>query len=165
MPATHAFPIRDVDFFHEAMSGDFLELLNHYSMDEMGSGKPLPDEIRAALVPRIQEIDHFHSAICYDENGTPAGLVNFMDQFSTFAAQRLINIHDLVVHRDFRGRGVSRRLIEHVQQVAKEKGCCKLTLEVLSENTIAKRAYSNFGFEPYRLTEGGSPAEFWQKKI
>jgi len=160
-----SFVVRDVDFFDQAMSDDFLELLNQYSLDEMGSGKPLPDEIRSALVPRIQETSNFHSAICYDESGAPAGLVNFMDLFSTFAAKPLINIHDLVVHKDFRGRSVSRMLVEHVQKIASEKDCCKLTLEVLAENTLAKKAYANFGFEPYRLTEGGSPAEFWQKKI
>ena len=138
---------------------------SYYSLDEMGSAKPLPNEILDSLVPQLQQTSNFHSAICFDENGTPVGLVNFMDLFSTFAAKPLINIHDLVVHKDFRGRGVSRRLVEHVQQLAEDKGCCKLTLEVLAENKVAKTAYENFGFQPYRLTDGGSPAEFWQKKI
>ena len=52
-----------------------------------------------------------------------------------------------------------------VQRVARERGCCKVTLEVLSNNEKAKKAYTRFGFEPYVLDPAAGPAQFWQKGV
>ncbi len=112
----------------------------------------------------VQKRPFFRSAIAYVDD-QPAALVNYAEGFSSFAAKPLINIHDLVVHADFRGRGLSHRLLEFVEKEASEIGCCKLTLEVLAENEIAKNSYRKYGFAPYQLTEAGSAAEFWQKKL
>ena len=49
--------------------------------------------------------------------------------------------------------------------MARERGCCKVTLEVLSNNEKAKKAYTRFGFEPYVLDPAAGPAQFWQKGV
>jgi len=56
-------------------------------------------------------------------------------------------------------------LLEKVEEVACSKGCCKITLEVLSNNEIAKCAYSKFGFAGYELDPEAGSALFWQKKL
>ena len=39
----------------------------------------------------------------------------------------------------------------YAEKLAHDLRCCKLTLEVLSENHVAQRAYVRAGFRPYVL--------------
>jgi ribosomal protein S18 acetylase RimI-like enzyme len=66
--------------------------------------------------------------------------------FSTFQARALLNIHDLAVVPEWRGRGIGRALLEAVEAEAKRRGCGKLTLEVLDTNRRARQLYDTFGF-------------------
>ena len=159
-----ATTIRPVDYHDARQSADLLDLLDHYARDPMGGNTPLPDATRAHLIPQLQQRPTFDSAIAYVD-GQPAALVNFAEGFSTFAARPLINVHDLVVHTEYRGRGLSRQLLEYVEREAARRGCCKLTLEVLSENRVAISAYASYGFKPYQLTDDGGPAQFWEKPL
>ena len=45
------------------------------------------------------------------------------------------------------------------------RGCCKLTLEVLDNNFIAKALYKKFGFSDYQLDPEYGNALFWEKKL
>jgi hypothetical protein len=55
--------------------------------------------------------------------------------------------------------------VHSTENFGKSKGCCKITLEVLSGNSNAKAAYTAAGFEGYELDPSSGCAEFWQKKI
>lgn len=156
--------IRIVDYSNSRDAADMMMLLDHYAQDPMGGDEPLPQRVRETLIDELQKRSFVASAVAY-VNGKPAALVNYVEGFSTFAAKPLINVHDLVVHTDFRGQGLSHRLLEFVENQAAAMGCCKVTLEVLTENVVAKKSYEKFGFKPYQLTEAGGPAQFWQKKI
>ena len=100
-----------------------------------------------------------------DGSETPVGLINCFAGFSTFAARPLLNIHDVVVHADYRGRGIGRGLLAWAEQRARDLGCCKLTLEVLSNNTAAQAAYERAGFAPYVLDPAAGQALFLQKLL
>ncbi len=156
--------IRTIDYSNSRDAADMMMLLDHYAQDPMGGDEPLPQRVRETLIDELQKRSFVASAVAY-VNGKPAALVNYVEGFSTFAAKPLINVHDLVVHTDFRGQGLSHRLLEFVENQAAAMGCCKVTLEVLTENVVAKKSYEKFGFKPYQLTEAGGPAQFWQKKI
>jgi len=56
-------------------------------------------------------------------------------------------------------------MLKKVEDIAKEKGCCKLTLEVLDGNKAAQNAYTKFGFGGYELDPVMGKALFWQKSI
>lgn len=56
-------------------------------------------------------------------------------------------------------------MLLEIESFARSLGCCKLTLEVLSGNFAAKKAYANVGFEGYELDPESGYAEFWQKKL
>jgi GNAT superfamily N-acetyltransferase len=86
-------------------------------------------------------------------DGAPAGLANCFEAFSTFSCKPLINIHDLMVLPAFRGNGISQKLLQKVEDIAQSKGCCKVTLEVLSGNEPAKASYEKFGFSGLSLTQ------------
>lgn len=74
-----------------------------------------------------------------------------------------MNVHDIAVSNSWRGRGVGQALLAAIQRMAIDARCCKLTLEVLSGNTIARRAYERFGFEDYVLDPQMGSACFMQK--
>jgi ribosomal protein S18 acetylase RimI-like enzyme len=65
----------------------------------------------------------------------------------------------------FRGQGLAIKMMDRIEQIAREKGCCKITLEVLSGNAVAQSLYQKVGFEAYALSEDAGQAEFWQKQL
>jgi ribosomal protein S18 acetylase RimI-like enzyme len=76
-----------------------------------------------------------------------------------------VNIHDVIVIKAFRKQNISQLMLDKVEQVAKAKGCCKLTLEVLEGNTVAQNSYFKFGFAGYELDSKMGNAMFWQKAL
>ncbi|ANQ86946.1 putative streptothricin acetyltransferase [Azoarcus olearius] len=140
----------------------FLALLDHYACDPMGGGKPLAAQPRAQLVDRLRGRPGFVGFLAYD-GARACGLINCFEGFSTFAAQPLLNVHDIVVHADWRGRGVGQALLAAAEDAARQRGCCKLTLEVLSNNRTALAAYDRAGFRPYVLDPAAGQALFLQK--
>jgi len=51
------------------------------------------------------------------------------------------------------------------EEIARELGCCKLTLEVLEGNTVAQNAYRSLGYASYELDAAMGKAMFWQKYL
>ncbi|RTZ66226.1 MAG: GNAT family N-acetyltransferase [Aquificaceae bacterium] len=139
-------------------------LLNQYAQDPMGGNKPLSEYTQQNLVTEIKKRTAVHVILAF-VNDTPAGLINAIEGFSTFACKPLLNIHDVMVDKPFRGQGLSRKMFTKVEQIAHDLGCCKLTLEVLDNNTIAKTAYKNFGFQGYQLVPECGQAVFMEKKL
>ena len=78
--------------------------------------------------------------------------------FSTFKARPLVNVHDLAVLPEHRGRGVGRALLAAVERKARALGCARVTLEVQENNGRARRVYERAGFAQavYGDTTGGS---------
>jgi GNAT superfamily N-acetyltransferase len=149
-------------------------LLNHYAQDPMGGSAPLAADVLARLCDDLAERPFAFSFIAWaaspekDGKGHPdgeraVGLVNCMEGYSTFKAKPLINIHDLIVHSEWRGQGVGQRLMQAVEHVAHSKGACKITLEVLTGNHTAMQSYQRFGFAPYALDPKAGTATFMQK--
>ncbi|MFT3996411.1 MAG: GNAT family N-acetyltransferase, partial [Asticcacaulis sp.] len=77
----------------------------------------------------------------------------------------LLNIHDLTVAPEFRGRGIGRTLMIEAETLARERGCVKLTLEVLEGNAVAQSLYEALGYGDYVLDPAQGRALFWQKKL
>ena len=141
-----------------------VDLLDAYARDPMGGGEPLRAEVRSGLVGALARLPHASSLIAFAD-GEPAGLANCFEGFSTFAARPLINIHDFVVLEAYRGRGISQAMLRAIELLARERGCCKITLEVLSGNRAARAAYEKYGFRDYVLDERAGTALFWQKSV
>lgn len=152
------------DYANPKHSKEIPELLDAYASDPMGGGKPLEAKVKENLVAELGKLSHAFTVMAYID-GTPVGLANCFEGFSTFACKPLVNVHDIVVLKAFRGHGVSQALLRKVEDIAKAKGCCKMTLEVLSKNEVAKGAYRKFGFSSYELDPQAGTALFWQKSI
>lgn len=156
--------VKIVDFSDAEQAEQLLYLLNEYALDPMGGGAPLSEHVRENLAYELGKRDYATSFIAYVD-GKPAGLANCMEAFSSFACAPLINVHDLVVLSDFRGYGLSQKLLEKVEAFARDKDCCKITLEVLQGNEVARNAYQKFGFAGYELNPKMGSALFWQKAL
>lgn len=152
------------DLTNTAHGSAFVELLNQYALDPMGGGQALSDYTKQNLVKELKERPGMHILLAFDGN-TPVGLATCIEGFSTFQCRPLMNIHDMTVAAEHRGRGISKQLLRAAEDLAREKGCCKLTLEVLEGNKIAKAAYTSFGFEGYELDPKMGKALFMEKKF
>lgn len=141
-----------------------IALLDEYARHAMGGGAPLPAHVRTRLVPELLKRPAAHVVLAFIDD-QPAGLAICFESFSTFACRPLLNIHDIVVTADQRGRGLSRRLLARVETLARELDCCKLTLEVLEGNHTARAAYLARGFAGYTLDPAMGQALFWQKSL
>ncbi|MEC9092577.1 MAG: GNAT family N-acetyltransferase [Planctomycetota bacterium] len=156
--------IAEVDYSNPAQTRDLVQLLNEYASEPMGGGEPIDSKKHAAIVNGLASFPTAFSLIGYVD-GAPAALANCFFGFSTFAAQKLVNIHDLMVSKEFRRTGLSQNLLEKIEEIARLNQCCKLTLEVLANNEIAKGSYRKYGFEGYELDPTAGEAVFWQKKL
>ena len=121
-------------------------VLNHYAEDPMGGGHALPADLLLQLPAELAKRPHAFSVLAF-VGGEPAGLVNCFEGFSTFACRPLINVHDVAVMNQFRGLGLSQKMLLKVEEIARQRGCCKITLEVLEGNDVAQAAYRKFGFD------------------
>ena len=152
------------DYADPRQAEALVALLDAYARDPMGGGEPLPALARAELPARLSQIPGAFSLLAY-QGEVPVGLVNCFEGFSTFACRPLLNVHDLAVLPAWRGRGIGRALLARVEAIARERDCCKLTLEVLQGNHPAQALYRVQGFHPYELGAALGSAEFWQKKL
>ena len=162
--------IRQTDLAEPRHTRAFLELLDHYARDPMGGGGGLSGYAHLHLVDRLRAHPGFVGFIAWKsepggEDEVAVGLINCFEGFSTFAARPLLNVHDIVVHAGHRAGGVGQALLQAAETAARARGCCKLTLEVLSNNQRALASYARFGLQPYQLEPAAGQALFLEKKL
>ena len=160
----HELTVDLADYADPRDAAELVMLLDAYASDPMGGGAPLCQETREALVPGLAATPGAFSLIARLD-GLPAGLANCFTGFSTFAAEPLVNVHDMGVLPEYRDRGIGRALLLAVEGEARRRGACKITLEVLSGNERAKALYLALGFGDYQLDPAAGHALFWQKKL
>jgi ribosomal protein S18 acetylase RimI-like enzyme len=128
-----------------------------YALDPMGNGGPLTQDVLDRLIEGLRNHPTTIVFLAYLGNRA-VGIATCFRGFSTFYARPLINIHDLAILSDFRGRGIGRKLLEAVESYARELNCCKVTLETQENNSRARALYENVGFSQatYDPTAGGA---------
>ncbi|VVM52587.1 GNAT family N-acetyltransferase [Pseudomonas fluorescens] len=139
-------------------------VLNHYAEDPMGGGHSLDPDLLRRLPEELARRPHAFSVLAF-VGGEPAGLVNCFEGFSTFACKPLVNVHDVAVVGQFRGLGLSQKMLQKVEEIARQRGCCKITLEVLEGNAVAQGSYSKFGFAPGMFDPDYGRMLFWIKSL
>jgi len=154
--------VQRVDYLNENDAKALVFLLDAYAQDPMGGGRRLQQEATARLCADMARIPGAASFIAW-LNGQPIGLINRFEGYSTFKAKPLLNVHDIAVLDGYHGQGVGQALLQAAEAHALSRGCCKLTLEVLSGNSSAMSSYKRFGFEQYELDPAAGQAQFMQK--
>lgn len=133
-----------------------LSITSDYARDPMGMEEELDEEVKENLIREMSLFPGTFSLIAYLD-GEPAGIANCVYGFSTFAAKKVLNVHDLAVLPAMRGKGVGRKLLDEVVKLAQESDCCKVTLEVREDNR-ARRLYERCGFSV------GDPAMYFMTR-
>ena len=141
-----------------------ISMLDCYARDPMAGGQGLSTFARDNIATVLRD-RHGCCVILAYRGGSPVGLLIGFEGFSTFACKPLLNIHDVVVIPECRGQGIASRLLQEAEQIALQRGYCKLTLEVLEGNRTAINAYTRFGFVNYQLDPELGRAVFLEKKL
>lgn len=153
------------DYGDPAHMQALIELLDGYARDPAGGGEPLSQFAKSHLPAALRERAYVFSVLAFDDthNRLPVGLVNCVEGFSSFACRPLVNVHDVVVLASHRGQRIGEQMLMLVEQLARERGACKLTLEILSGNASAMKLYRRIGFDNYQLEPAMGHAQFMQK--
>jgi GNAT superfamily N-acetyltransferase len=83
-----------------------------------------------------------------EDGGTPVGFALFFQNYSTFLAQPGLYLEDLFVIPAARGKGIGRLLLEHLAQVAIDRGYGRVEWAVLDWNAPAIGFYRRIGAVP-----------------
>lgn len=157
-----ALLVRQADYANAQDALAIVLLLDAYASDPTGGGEGLSDFAKTHLVPALAARPQAYSVLAFDGD-VPVGLVNCIEGFSTFKCRPLVNVHDVAVLASHRGQRIAERMLAEAERIARERGACKLTLEVLSGNTPAVKLYQRIGFEGYQLDPAMGTASFMQK--
>lgn len=156
--------IREADLANTQDQESVVALTCAYAQDPMGCGKALDQETRERLIAGLQQ--HPTTLILLAEReGEPVGIATCFVGFSTFAAKPLVNIHDLAVSEAFRGQGIGRQLLAAVEQTARDRGYCAVTLEVEQRNELAHRTYLASGFVQEHHGSGQGSTLYLKKSL
>lgn len=156
--------IIQVNYQNPQHAAHLLELLDMYARDPMGGGEPLSEYARQNLINELSRLPHALSLLAFYQHQA-VGLLNGFMGFSTFRCKPLLNIHDIAVKPEQRGLGIARALLDKAEQIARQRGCGKLTLEVLEGNQTAQKLYRAAGFNGYALDPAMGNALFWEKSL
>jgi ribosomal protein S18 acetylase RimI-like enzyme len=154
--------IRRVDFLNPGDATAFVAMLDAYARDPMGDGKPLAPHVRATLADRLARRGDALGWLAW-RGDEPVGVLSAYVGFSTFAAQPLVNIHDVSVLATARGEGVATALLAAAEKHARAIGCISMTLEVRGDNATAKRVYKRHGFTGADSCQPSDGYLFWKK--
>lgn len=147
------------DFENPAHLTALVDLLNHYMSDPMGDATPLNKLQQLRLVDGLA--NHPSALVLFVLcDGEIAGLTTCFVNFSTFNVKSYLYIHDIVVNSNFRGKGLGKALMQQLEEISKECGYCKITLEVRDDNSVAQSLYRSLGYEECKPN-----MLFWTKKI
>jgi ribosomal protein S18 acetylase RimI-like enzyme len=141
---------------HNAQDARWIvELLDMYCRDEFGDCAPLSAKARENLIPGLIKHGGARVYLAFDENEKePLGVAICLLGFSSFKGAPLLNIHDIAVSPQARGKGIGAALLDFLEADAKTLGCCKITMEVRSDNARAQALYQRIGYR-------GSEPETW----
>ena len=138
---------------------NFLKLTAAYMSDEMGDVDAWSEEQKANVVREMK--DHPCALVLFAKTeGKIIGICTCFYAYSTFLAKPLLNIHDIYVDEFMRGHGVGKKLVQSVEEIAREKNCGKVTLEVRKDNLNARDLYKSQGFK-----EAPHSMFFWIKNL
>jgi GNAT superfamily N-acetyltransferase len=84
-------------------------------------------------------------AVVAERGGQVVGFALYFTNFSTFLGRPGLYLEDLYVQPAHRGQGLGRTLLQHLAQLAVQRGCGRFEWSVLDWNANAIRFYEKMG--------------------
>ncbi len=109
---------------------------------------------KEAVMKYLQERMQWNESVIYiaEEDGILTGFIQLYPQFSSLRMKRSWLLNDLFVLQEYRGRGISKQLIEAAKQLARDTGAAGLLLETEKTNQTGNHLYPSVGFTLYNET-------------
>src|SRR5437899_1122886 len=79
-------------------------------------------------------------------NGAIVGMINLLFTISTAEGGFVILLEDLVVHKQFQGKGYGSKLLQHAIDFAKQKNFLRVTLLTDRLENVAQEFFRHHGF-------------------
>jgi ribosomal protein S18 acetylase RimI-like enzyme len=137
----------------------FTHLMNCYRTDPMGGVAEMTDEESKKIIKDLQSHPTYLGFfVAYGDQFI--GLANCFTNYSTFKAKPLLNIHDFIISPRWRGKKAAEFLLNEMAKYLKEKGFCRINLEVRNDNPRAMALYKKAGFN-----DCNPPMFFWEKYL
>ena len=114
--------------------------------DELGIDWPSGNAFFAGVERLIEKPDVAYFLASPDEDAPPSAVAQVRFRYGLWLAAEDCFLEDLFVRDDARGRGVGRALVQAVADLAKERGCRRIELDVNEANAPALKVYESFGF-------------------
>ena len=99
------------------------------------------------LKERIEKADS--EIFVAEREGDLVGFVQLYPLFSSTRMKRYLLLNDLFVNENYRGKGLSKELIEEAKELAKFTDACGVLLETGKSNDVGNKLYPSCGFEIY----------------
>lgn len=109
--------------------------------------------------PKLAFFDVLHPPAQFlvaERDGRVVGFIRVVQPVALPSGDHVRQIQGLAVDPAHQGRGIGRMLLDAAGEEARRQGALRMTLRVLSTNTVARRLYESAGF----AIEGVLPEEF-----
>lgn len=152
--------LQQCDFNIPEQRDAYLTLLSQYMINPMGGmDHGLDEEQQCALVRQLSGNPMCRCFLLADGDRY-VGLSTCFFITSTFKVKPYLYVHDLYVVESKEDKGLGTLLLNSLVDFARREGCCKVTLEVRSDNDRAMHVYQKLGF-----VDCQPPMFFWTKTL
>jgi len=80
-------------------------------------------------------------------DGKILGMVSLLFSISTALGGKVAILEDMIIHQDYRKKGLGKELLNKAINFSKERNCLRLTLLTDFNNDVAINFYEHFGFK------------------
>lgn len=85
-------------------------------------------------------------ALLAEQDGHAVGMLTYLTLYSSWRGRPALMIHDLFVRESARGAGAGKALVTRLSEIARDRGCCRVDVNVLDWNERARAFYAALGF-------------------
>lgn len=136
------FKVRLAEVSHTPIILDFIKKLAEY--------EELSHEVTATvndLENSLFSVDSNAEAILGYLNDQPVAFALYFHNYSTFLGKKGLYLEDLFVLPEFRGKGIGKKMLKFLANLAIERNCGRFEWSVLDWNKPAIDFYKNIGAE------------------
>ena len=136
------FIIRPAEITQASIILDFIKKLAEY--------EELSHEVTATvsdLKNSLFSVDSNAEAILGYLNGHPVAFAIYFHNYSTFLGKKGLYLEDLFVLPEFRGKGIGKKMLKYLANIAIERDCGRFEWSVLDWNEPAIKFYKSLGAE------------------
>ena len=133
----------------KAYKSDLTSILNLYAESDIDNGKKLDLTAAEKLFDKILSYPNFNVYVALSNDkiiGTFELLI--MDNLAHMGLSSAI-VEDVVVHSDYRGQGVGKKMMQFAFEKCKKAGCYKMVLSSNIRRDRAHHFYESLGFEKH----------------